>query len=506
MTILVTGSSGILGRTLIKMLEKMKINYIGTYHSRSIPNSLNINFENENEIYSLLKEKEIKICINCIVQRQIEICENNWNEIKRVNIDIVDKLSRQCNLLNIYLIHISTDYVFDGKKAPYYPESETNPLQNYGISKLISEKRIIQNMISTAYTIIRVPVLYNNNYENLSENAVTIIGKKILNEIEETSEDNYSIRRPVYIDDFCDFILCFINKKEIGIYHYYNPVDKGTKYDTVKMIANYLGKNTKHIVSNQNGGNMTNRPYDTELKDNKYDIYKYHKTSLNEGIEKCFSRWKHPSILNSPPNTFFLLMDLDGTILNTDKTHYKAYKKIFDSYNIQFTYEEFEKIINESSMETFILSKNIDLFDIKNKKLAYLLEDNDIEFIKGADLFLEHLIRCNINYVIVTNTSSNVVEHYKNCLPLLRKVSNWITREDYIYPKPNSEAYEIAIQKYYKNEKCKIGFENTLNGYESIKEMVNYHYFITNKSSYIYNKIKKEDIYLIKDYMNLLEI
>lgn len=506
MTILITGASGILGRTLIQLLEKMNINYIGTYHSRAVSNSFNIHFEDEKKIYSFLKEKKIKVCINCIVQRQVDICENNWNEIKRINIDIVDILSRQCNLLNIYLIHISTDYVFDGKMSPYYPMNETNPLQNYGISKLISEKRVIQNMISTNYIIIRVPVLYSDNYENLSENAVTIIGKKVLNEIEETIEDNYSIRRPVFIEDFCNFIISLINEKKYGIYHYYNPVDKITKYGITKLIGNYLGKTTRHIIASENNENVASRPYDTELKDDKYNIYNYHKTNLKEGIEKCFLKWKHPSIVDSPTNTFFILIDLDGTILNTDKTHYKAYKKVFDLYDIDFTYKEFEKIINESSMELFISSNNLDINEIKNKKLTYLYEDNDIEFIKGADLFLEYLINNNINYAIVTNTSLNVVEYYKKCLPLLRKVSNWITRDNYIYPKPNAESYQIAIQKYYKNEKYKIGFENTLNGYEAIKNIVDYHYFITNKSSYIYNKMKKEDIYLIKDYISLLEM
>jgi beta-phosphoglucomutase-like phosphatase (HAD superfamily) len=71
---------------------------------------------------------------------------------------------------------------------------------------------------------------------------------------------------------------------------------------------------------------------------------------------------------------------------------------------------------------------------------------------KNADKFIEYIEKYSVNHVVVTNTSSENVEFFKNKLPLLNKIKNWIVREDYKNQKPNSEPYELAIKKYYKNE------------------------------------------------------
>jgi len=501
MTILITGASGILGRCLVDLCSRSGINYITTYNTRKIQNSYKINYNDDNDIYKLLKEKEITICINCIVQRQVDICETNWDETKKTNIDIVDNLSRVCEKLEIYLIHISTDYVFDGRNSPYFPNSHTNPLQNYGISKLISEKRIISN--SKNYTIIRVPVLYSDNIENLSENAVTIIGKKVLNCVENIDEDDYSIRRPVFIPDLCEFILSFVKTPKIGTFHFYNYKDITTKYNTAKLIGQYLGLSIEHIKPIKYFQNMANRPYDTEMKDNQYDITKYNITTLEDGITKCFQKWKHPLITQSTSeDSIFIMLDLDGTILDTDKIHYKAYMNTFKEYKIDISWKDFEYYINFKSIDLFIEENNLPFEDIKRKKMKYMLESNDIEFIEGAQAIIELLVKNNINFVIVTNTSRIIVDHYIRTLPFLNNIKNWICKEDYNNPKPSNEPYSVAVKKYYKGEKYKIGFENTINGYESIRNEVDHIYFITNKDSITYNKIKKEDIILIPNFLS----
>lgn len=499
MTILITGASGLLGRSLMEICERNSLKYVGTYNTRKIKNGININFNSEDEIKKQIIDNQITVCINCIVQRQVDICENNWEETKRVNVDLVTTLSRVCNELNVYLIHISTDYVFDGKKSPYYPENKTNPLQNYGISKLISEHRVINNL--TNYTIIRVPVLYSDNIENLSENAVTIIGKKVLNQIEETSEDDYSVRRPVYIPDFCKFIISFISNPKYGTYHYYNYLDRTTKYKTALLIGKYLSKSTTHIKPLIQFSNMANRPYDTELRDNTYDITQYNTVNLEEGLARCFKRWKHPKITEKGSNVF-VMIDLDGTILDTDGIHYDSYKKALSEYGIELSRKVFDELINISSMDIFLRDNNI-LNEIKPVKKRYMLEQKDIKFMPGAESFINKLIMNDINFVVVTNTSNGVINHYMECLPILKKVKNWICREDYNNPKPDRECYKLAKDKYYKGEECTIGFENTINGYSAIETEVDCVYFITTKDSFNYNKIKKEDIYLISTFDGL---
>jgi len=507
MLVLICGSSGLLGRDLCKLLEHNNINFVGTYNNNYIENSIKINFNDIDNIETNFLEIKPSICINCIVERQLEICENNWDTIKKTNIDITNNLAKICNKFNIHLIHISTDYVFDGMNAPYYPENETNPLQNYGISKLISEKKILAKC--KLYTIIRVPVLYSDNIKNFEENAVTLIGKKILNRIEISKEDNFSIRRPNYIPDFSNFILDIIKDPKIGIFHFCNPFDKISKFEMSKIISSYLNKKHNILPINEEPKDGAERPKDTLLLDNKFDILKYNFTPINIGLKKCFSKIYHPILnITTDINTkdIFFLIDLDGTLINTDFLHYEAYKKSFKNYGIDIIYKDYLNILNNTGMDNYLKNNYSEIKDdIKNKKNNYIKNIDNIEIIKNANILIDFINKYNINHVVVTNTSKENVSFFKEKQIILNKLKNWITREDYKEPKPNSECYNLAKNNFYKNEKYIIGIENSIVGYLSIKNLTDCIYIITDKNKEEYNYFKKEDVYLINDYISIFE-
>jgi len=476
MKILVCGASGLLGKEICNKLELEKINYIGTYNKNKINKS---NYYNFDEIDNLIINEKPTIIINCIVNRLVDECENNWNEIKKINIHIAEKLSKY----NIKIIHISTDYVFDGNKSPYYDNSITNPIQNYGMSKLLSELRVINN--ANNYLIIRVPVLFTDNYDNLNENAISQICKKMMDlTIPIIKEDDICIRRPVYIPILANFIYDCIIKNYEGIYHFYNPIDKTTKYKMALEIKKIINKNNILIEPNYEIGN---RPYDTELRDNKYDITNYYKdnNNLSNLLNKCFSRYYHHTNLND----CFLLIDLDGTLINSEEQHYECYKEL-----IKLSKEDFDNK-NQNNILDFgneIKKRKDELFKTKIK---------DIKLMNGAFEFITFIINNNINYCIVTNTNINNVKLYQEYLPILGKLTNWISREDYINKKPNPECYNLAISKYYKNEKFIIGIENTIAGYEALKNITNIIYLnIGNNNNKIFNNC---DAFLIND-LNLI--
>lgn len=506
MSILVCGASGILGKELINLLDSKNMSYIGTYNNNKIKNGIKIDFFNLNEIEQIMINNNITICINCIVERQVDICEDDWLRVKKTNIDITNNLSKICNKLDIYFIHISTDYVFDGRNAPYFPTYEPNPLQNYGISKLISEYKVKANC--KKYVIIRVPVLYTNNLRNLEDSAVTLIGKKILNRIEKFKEDNFSLRRPTYIPDFCLFIYDFIKEPKTGIYHFCNPIDKVTKYQIARIIANILNKDINIISINEEPKDSVERPKDTFLKDDKYNIFDYKFTELSKGLELCFQKLIHPKLsLNDNINTnnIFFLIDLDGTLIDTDTLHFYAYRDAVKSlYNFNLSYEEYCRVSNNEGIDDYLIKTFGPDNNCKLTKNKFLQLNNHIELIKNADIFIEFLDRYNINHVVVTNTSLENVNFFKSKLPILNKIKNWITKEDYINSKPNSECYDLAKKTYYKNEKYIIGIENTLIGYKSIKNITDCIYLVTNKNDYYYNELKKLDVYLIDDLLDII--
>ena len=119
--VLICGSSGLLGTRIIDNFKKSDIPYIATYNTNPIADGIKIDFTDIQSIQDVIQHNEITACINCIVERRVDVCENNWSETKRVNIDITNNIAKVCNRYGIHLIHISTDYVFDGLKPPYTP-------------------------------------------------------------------------------------------------------------------------------------------------------------------------------------------------------------------------------------------------------------------------------------------------------------------------------------------------------------------------------------------------
>lgn len=478
MKIFICGASGLLGRELYKKLKNCDIEVKGTYYTNKIDDEMII-FD-ANTIKDVILEFNPDIIINCIVNRFVDICETNFEKIKYSNIIFVEELLK----LNIKIIHISTDYVFDGSKSPYYTSDTTfNPLNNYGISKLIAELRIKSN--ENNHLIIRVPVLFTDSYLYLNESSVTMIGKKLFDKTKNFyQEDAISIRRPVYIPILCNFIYDCIIGNYKGIYHFYNPIDKITKMEILNYVSMFLNVNKK--IRPLQLTNSANRPLDTEMKDDKYDIYKYYKDyDFYEIIDKCFGKFKHNF------KDAFLLLDLDGTIIDSEKYHYQAYNRIFN-----MTEEEFYKRNENNDFDDL----SAELKNRKNEELRKILMDNDLYLMPGAESFINYICDNRINTVVVTNTSFENVNMYKQKLPILDKLKKWISKEDYNQRKPNPECYEKAKELFYNNESYIIGIENTLAGYKALKEITDIIYMNRNNT----NHTNDLDVFIFNDYKQII--
>jgi len=501
MVVLVCGASGLVGRDLCTQLDRSSIEYIGIHNTRPVKNSYKINILDPVELSVFLDRHTPSICVNCIADRNVDGCEKNWNLTKQINVDLVETLVSACSARNIHFIHISTDYVFDGKSQPSLPLTVPNPLQNYGISKYIAEQRVLSSTCSQC--IIRVPVLYTDSYLSLSETAVTQLAKKVFDTTSRYTEDDYSIRRPLFIRDLCVFIVACIVERKTGLYHFYNPSDKTTKYEMIKMIGHYLCRSTEHIEPLRTPpSNCAGRPYDTCLGDDSYNRSEYPSTSIKEGIATCFAPFYHPQItLGIPPSdSVFYLIDLDGTLIDTDYLHYTCYSNALQKYGINLEWDTYKYIEDlPTYLEKLVEPRNITLNEVKQLKVALLKEVKAIEYIKGADELLDYFDKYSIQYAVVTNTSEEAVAHFRSILPSLERVKNWVTRKDYNAPKPSPECYQVALSKFYRNEKYIVGIENTVVGYKALHSITPHVYIICEKDSHTYRELKEKDIYFSKD-------
>lgn len=155
--VLVTGAKGQLGRTL-----KDQANRYPSMEFRFL-DAKGLDITNKDDVFAALKDFKPDYCINTAAYTNVEKAEEEPEKAFKVNTEGVKFLAEACKENNTILIHISTDYVFDGtKNTPYRTDDATNPVNVYGASKLEGEKAI--RKLLQKYFIVRTSWLYSKNY------------------------------------------------------------------------------------------------------------------------------------------------------------------------------------------------------------------------------------------------------------------------------------------------------------------------------------------------------
>jgi len=181
-------------------------------------NSKALDITDEQSVNKNFKEIAFDYCINCAAYTNVEKAEIESQRAKEVNTIGAQNIAKACKENGSTLIHISTDFVFDGeKKAPYLETDKPNPINIYGVTKFDGEKVI--DKILENYFIIRTSWLYSEYKSNFLK---TIL--KLANEQKEVNIVNNQLGSPTYALDLANFILKIISTKSnnYGIYHYSN--------------------------------------------------------------------------------------------------------------------------------------------------------------------------------------------------------------------------------------------------------------------------------------------
>ena len=156
--VLVTGANGQLGKTIEELFSINDANLEFTFVSKE-----NLDITNEDELLLYFKANKFDYCINCAAYTNVEQAEKTPEIAYKVNAEGVKNLAQVCKDANTILIHISTDYVFDGEKSePYLVSDIPNPINEYGKSKLLGEQYIQKSLCN--YFIIRTSWLYSKKY------------------------------------------------------------------------------------------------------------------------------------------------------------------------------------------------------------------------------------------------------------------------------------------------------------------------------------------------------
>jgi dTDP-4-dehydrorhamnose reductase len=206
------GNKGMLGSDVEKLLKEINLKYWAT--------GKEVDITDYKALEKFGRDKKIEWIINCSGYTQVDKAEEEAEKSFSLNQVGVRNISLFCSKRNVKLIHISTDYVFDGDKKlydSYYEEDKPNPLGVYGKSKLAGEEEI--KVILKEYYIIRTAWLYGENGSNFANTMVRLFKDR---DIIKVVEDQWG--SPTYTRDLAGAILKIIknNSNQYGIYHFTN--------------------------------------------------------------------------------------------------------------------------------------------------------------------------------------------------------------------------------------------------------------------------------------------
>ena len=233
MRILIIGKNGQLGKSIHKLVSEKKYNNKFIFVGRD-----ELDFSSEISInYYFNKNNKFNVIINCAAYTAVDKAEEEQQLANQINHLAVNQLAGIAKEQKAKLIHISTDYVFDGESSkPYIETDEANPINVYGKTKLAGEKAL-QEIMPTNAIIIRTSWVYSEFGNNFVKTMLKL-GKE-RNELNVVIDQ---IGSPTYATDLAEVILKIIGKKNYQdkeqstqVYHYSNEGEISW-YDFTKEI------------------------------------------------------------------------------------------------------------------------------------------------------------------------------------------------------------------------------------------------------------------------------
>ena len=204
--ILVTGSTGQLGSDVVKELLKRG-------YSTLSPNRSEFNLCSEDSIRNYILNSNCEAIVHCAAYTQVDKAEDEKDLCIKINATATKHIVKCAKILDIPMIYISTDYVFDGTKDGKYTENdETNPINIYGESKLAGEKYVQE--ILDKYYIVRTSWVFNINGKNFIETMLRL--SKANNQL---SIVNDQIGSPTYTKDLSRLLVDMLETSKYGLYH-----------------------------------------------------------------------------------------------------------------------------------------------------------------------------------------------------------------------------------------------------------------------------------------------
>ena len=260
--ILVTGANGLLGQNMVQLFDGKFELFASGIEKQFVLDEKKFNYK-VLDITDLDHCKEIvddikpDIIINTASMTNVDECEIEKEMCWNINVKGVENLAKAAKRKMTFIIHISTDYIFDGDDGPYSEDDRPNPIGYYGKSKLASENAI--RMVGIPYAIIRTSVLFGLGI-NVKKNFFLWLNNNLKQRRKvNIVTDQYNT--PTLVNDLSDGILKLIQKSAYGVFNM-SGKEYINRFDFAVSLANVFGYDKKLInpIKTESLKQKANRP------------------------------------------------------------------------------------------------------------------------------------------------------------------------------------------------------------------------------------------------------
>ncbi len=289
-TVLVTGSNGLLGQKLTeKILNEGRVKLIATSKGANrYPMSdgfeyAELDILNNQQVKDVIERYKPDAIIHTAAMTNVDVCEANKELCHQLNVDAVQNLISLCETHKIQLVHLSTDFVFDGADGPYTEEDAVNPLSYYGESKVLAEELIKASKANWA--IIRTILVYGIT-SDMSRSNIVLWAKGALEKGLPINVVNDQWRMPTLAEDLAEACLLAVEKDAQGVYNV-SGKDYMSIADLVRKVADYwdLDKSIMSEISSESLNQTAKRPVRTGfVLDKTIKDLNYKPHSFEEGL------------------------------------------------------------------------------------------------------------------------------------------------------------------------------------------------------------------------------
>jgi len=237
--VLICGSNGLLGQRLALLLcSQTQYEVLNTSHHRSFVfdrrlfDYTQLDIRSKSDTKSLISSFQPEVILNAAALSDVDWCEEHREEAWKVNVVGVENLIEAAKKVGATLVHVSSDYVFDGRSGPYNEEDKPSPVSYYGKTKLASENAI--RVSGVPHAILRSMVLFGYGIDVRKNFALWVVQRLREGKSIRCAAD--MIGNPTYVGDLSYALTRAFELGRTGLYHVCGP-ERLSRYEFAKRIA-----------------------------------------------------------------------------------------------------------------------------------------------------------------------------------------------------------------------------------------------------------------------------